>query len=572
MSPEFAVENNNIISENGLLQQSQEDHHTEIKEYQNHKIISDDLPPLKHSDEPSIDQHQVYPPENRNKNKVIPTPQQPIIPAILHQTRSSNSTLLSSTFGNSIRTTHLSGVYIHIPFCRRRCYYCDFPIKVIGDRASTISDEAQIYTDLIIREMYAEHELNIESNAKNMKTLSGIGNNKRDLIDTIYFGGGTPSLLPDNCIYKIVKAVHDIFEVKSTSEITLEMDPGTFTLDRIKTLRSIGINRVSMGVQSFSDDILKSCGRAHTVADIHKAIQYLHSNGGIDNFSIDLISSLPYLTLDIWEDTLKQSISSGCSHISVYDLQIEDKTAFGKWYQPGVFPLPTEEISTEMYKTAVHLLTENNNFEHYEVSNYAKLNKRSQHNQKYWSLATMHAYGLGAASYVSNERFTRPVNMKEYKNWVENLETKAINDDISNNRHSLIQNDEENSNITVGDVLNLKHDKYEYVMLALRTADGLNLSEYIRLYGEKSTCDIINCLLSFYSNRYVEFNVINIDKGTNRNLCYTSGSCQSIDQIYEDLMKQLESNIIITRARLSDPHGFLLSNDIISSVFAILSD
>ena len=139
-------------------------------------------------------------------------------------------------------------------------------------------------------------------------------------------------------------------------EITLEMDPGTFDENKLTQIRSAGVNRLSLGVQSFDKEVLLKCGRAHTVEDVARALRLVTSSEFKDNFSIDLISSLPGLSIELWQETLEKAASSGCSHISVYDLQVEDKTAFGRWYSPGVFPLPTDEQSALMYCRAAEVL------------------------------------------------------------------------------------------------------------------------------------------------------------------------------------------------------------------------
>mmetsp|Transcript_23492 Transcript_23492/g.32150 ORF Transcript_23492/g.32150 Transcript_23492/m.32150 type:complete len:323 (+) Transcript_23492:172-1140(+) len=320
------------------------------------------------------------------------------------------------------------------------------------------------------------------------------------------------------------------------------MDPGTFDTLRLMKLRDMGINRISMGVQSFNDTILKSCGRAHSANDVFAALQCLNE-AHIDSYSIDLISSLPGMDLELWSNTLHMAGSLGPPHLSVYDLQIEEKTAFGRWYSPGVFPLPSEESSAQMYRMAVEILTQCYGYEHYEVSNYAKPGKRSRHNQKYWKNVPFWGIGMGAASFIDGVRFTRPSTYSEYSEWVKNLsDAQNITDDVSNED---IKGDEELDRDSLLDV----------VMLSLRTADGLNLTALPVDIRTK----VIHSLLPFASPRPQT----------------VSSSEGPLVQFFSEEMKltapllevQLKDAI---RVRLTDPDGFLLSNDIISSVFAAL--
>ena len=185
------------------------------------------------------------------------------------------------------------GVYIHVPFCRRRCFYCSFPIVVVGDRPSTQEQQGEAYTKLLLREMDA--------------TLNSLHGTSPPL-SSIYFGGGTPSLLPIPCIRSILTRLSSL--CNEDTEITLEMDPGTFTASTLLELEEAGITRLSLGIQSFDNDILIACGRAHNAEDSLRAIETIHASSTPfkDNFSLDLISSLPTLTLKGWEKTLRQVI------------------------------------------------------------------------------------------------------------------------------------------------------------------------------------------------------------------------------------------------------------------------
>ena len=201
--------------------------------------------------------------------------------------------------------------------------------------------------------------------------------------------------------------------------------------------------------------------------------QYISIVGGITNFSIDLISALPYLTMDEWTESLLQAKGCGAKHVSIYDLQIEENTAFGRWYTPGVYPLPAEDTGAKMYKKAVEILCSSSSsvvaddfFEHYEVSNYAKKGYRSRHNQKYWSCSPVYGFGMAAASYINGKRAVRPSSMRDYREYVNTLD---------GNEHEF--SNDANTPLPTPDV-------YEYIMLALRTSDGVHLDHFRQLYGK----------------------------------------------------------------------------------------
>lgn len=283
--------------------------------------------------------------------------------ASLHSSRTPLTTSLN------IKPLHMidsspRGAYIHIPFCRRRCFYCDFPVQIVGDKVNGSIYES--YIDMLTQDIRQTTQTCTYSQP----------------LESIYFGGGTPSLLPPDQLERVLHTMRSCIGIHADCEITIEIDPGTFDKDRLDAWCRIGFNRFSLGVQSFDAAVLLKCGRAHTVADIATSLSLLTDADSHINFSVDLISSLPYLTLDTWRHSLESAASSGASHVSVYDLQIEEKTAFWRWYKdsPGVFPLPSEDVSVDMYKLASRVLT-SAGFEHYEVSNYAKPSKRSRHNQ-----------------------------------------------------------------------------------------------------------------------------------------------------------------------------------------------
>ena len=235
-------------------------------------------------------------------------------------------------------------------------------------------------------------------------------------LNTVFFGGGTPSLLPPASLARILQQVEQQFGIAGDAEISMEIDPGTFDRQQLQDYLTAGVNRFSLGVQAFQAELLQICGRSHSVEDIFIAIDLI-KQAGVSNFSLDLISGLPQQTTKQWQDSLTQAIDIAPQHISCYDLVLEPVTAFGKQYQPGIKPLPTDEDTANMYRLAQQMLTKAG-YEHYEVSNYAKSGYQCRHNRVYWENKPYYGFGMGAASYIEGKRFTRPRTRREYYSWV----------------------------------------------------------------------------------------------------------------------------------------------------------
>ncbi len=391
--------------------------------------------------------------------------------------------------------------YVHIPFCRRRCYYCDFPISVVGDRLrGDTSGTISHYVEVLCQEIAV--------------TPPG------KPLETVFFGGGTPSLLSVNQLSQILEALERRFGISPGAEISMEMDPGTFDLEQIQGYRAVGVNRVSLGVQTFEPALLQVCGRSHTVEDIWAAVDLIHM-AQVTNFSLDLISGLPHQTLEHWQSSLEAAVAIAPSHISIYDLTIEPGTAFGRYYQPGSSPLPTDNITVQMYCQARQILT-TAGYEHYEISNYAQPGYQSRHNRVYWKNRPYYGFGMGAASYVNGQRFTRPRKTKEYYKWVQDF-------------------------VAASGVLDCPQTPpdevlLESLMLGLRLAEGVNLSSLVVQFGEETLAKIWACLQPYYRKGWVE--VVGMFDGEK---LPTEG-----------------------RLRLSDPQGFLFSNVVLADLFSQL--
>jgi coproporphyrinogen III oxidase-like Fe-S oxidoreductase len=267
--------------------------------------------------------------------------------------------------GDTRQASHV-GFYVHIPYCRRRCRYCNFAIVPVGSQEKL--HESTSFMD-VIHQQY-QSDLFQEMDLMHPQTQP------QPQLTSIYFGGGTPSLAPVSMISGILKRIKNKFVLSNDAEITMEMDPGTFDLQQLQSLKDLGVNRISLGVQSFDNTILEQLGRVHRRADIDEAVQIIHQVfGDRVNYSMDLISGVPSLTEAKWIATLQTATTDfSASHLSIYDLQVEEGTVFETWYanngsnrrhRPVVPTLPSEESVARMYKfTAGYLRAKG--FEHYE--------------------------------------------------------------------------------------------------------------------------------------------------------------------------------------------------------------
>ncbi|MEM1293546.1 MAG: radical SAM family heme chaperone HemW [Cyanobacteria bacterium P01_H01_bin.162] len=356
--------------------------------------------------------------------------------------------------------------YIHIPFCRRRCFYCDFPIAVAGDRArGETSPRIQTYVETLCREIRA---------------TPSIG----EPLQTVFFGGGTPSLLAVAQVEQILATLTAQFGLAATTEISMEMDPGTFTRDGLRSLQQVGINRVSLGVQAFNDEQLAACGRTHCVQDVHQAIADLTAVQ-MPAWSLDLISGLPHQTLTDWTAALEQAIAYAPPHLSVYDLTVEPGTVFHHRYRAGQSPLPSDELTTEMYRLAQQRLTQAG-YQHYEISNYARPTYQCQHNRVYWENRPFYGFGMGAASYLHQQRWQRPRTTHTYEAWVDQY--CAASHPAAN---------------LPGAAATLNDRWLDRLMMGLRLSEGLNLETLTQEFGRDRVERLRDCLKPYQQQQWV---------------------------------------------------------------------
>ncbi len=325
-----------------------------------------------------------------------------------------------------------AGVYLHIPFCRSRCSYCDFATDV--------------YKSAEIVESYVSA---IAAEIENFPV--------RELIDTIYFGGGTPSLLSSAQLEKILTKIHDKFSVADDSEITMEMNPATVSLETLREYKNLGVNRASFGAQTFDDAELKRLGRKHTASDVRDTIELLRT-AEFANVSFDLIAGLPRQTLKDWERNLDEALKLNPEHLSLYLLEIHEATPLAEQIRSGRQPLPNEDLAASMYELLLEKISAKN-YRQYEISNFCQPNFESKHNSKYWTLAPIFGFGCSAHSFDGAN--VRRSNERGTSKYIEMIQTK-------------------NSAIVHTETINAAS---EFVFLGLRLTKGIDLNEYEKQFG-----------------------------------------------------------------------------------------
>ena len=417
--------------------------------------------------------------------------------------------------------------YIHIPFCRRRCYYCDFAISVVGDKLrGETSGTMQEYVQFICQEIAQSPDLD----------------QPHQPLQTIFFGGGTPSLLAVSQIGTILMALDKKFTISANAEISMEVDPGTFDLAQLQRYQNLGVNRLSLGVQAFQDNLLKLAGRSHDLSDIFQSINLIQQ-ANYNNWSLDLISGLPEQTLEDWHLSLKTALEVRSNHISCYDLIVESSTPFAKQYEPGIKPLPEDEVTATMYRLAQQILT-TAGYEHYEISNYARSGKQSRHNRVYWQREFYYGFGMAAASYIGNKRFTRPRTRRDYYQWIK--DGCAIDTPV----------------------LEVEEMFLEALMLGLRLREGLQIEQLVTEFGQDLATWTLENLQPYQKQGWVEFVDVQGDLIINFEKDLETGRLKSRLQGQSPPSRTGKR---IDRMRLSDPEGFLFSNAILSTLFHLKS-
>ena len=329
-------------------------------------------------------------------------------------------------------TTKPIGLYVHIPFCVRKCNYCDF---CSYPESSITSGKRSAYIEALLSE------------------IRGYERAEPICVDTVFFGGGTPSLLEPVELEKILGEIRSVFSLLPTAEITLEANPGTLTEQKLVSYKSLGVNRLSIGVQSIHDNELKKLGRIHSHDDFLKGYR-MARDAGFDNVSVDLMYGIPEQTLQSFEKTLDAVIALSPEHISAYGLIVEEGTPF--YTMRDHLTLPDEDSECDMYELAVSKLSAEG-YSHYEISNYAKEGRASRHNLHYWRRDEYIGVGVAAHSYFNDVRYSNPDSLDDYLRG--DSSTRDTDVDAS----------------------------FEKAMLALRLAEGLSLSEYEKQFSHSFT-------------------------------------------------------------------------------------
>lgn len=333
-------------------------------------------------------------------------------------------------------------LYLHFPFCVRKCRYCDF----LSGPAS--AEEREEYIRILCRE--------VELRAAEIPAA----------VDTIFIGGGTPSLMTPDQAERVMSAIFRSYDVVDGAEISMEVNPGTADRDKLCAFREAGINRLSIGVQSYDDNELKLLGRIHTADQAREVFEAARS-AGCQNINLDLMSALPGQSVMSWEKSLREAVRQGPEHISAYSLIIEDGTPFATMKLPA---LPTEEEDREMYHITKQYLA-SNGYRRYEISNYAHKGFECRHNCGYWTGHDYLGLGLGASSCLAGERFRNPDRMEDYRKVVNRI----VKDPFDPGALRSIRRERQ--------ILTGKDKMEEFMFLGLRMADGVSEEEFLRRFG-----------------------------------------------------------------------------------------
>lgn len=347
------------------------------------------------------------------------------------------------------------GIYIHIPFCKQKCYYCDF-ISFAGKENLMENYVQALKKEISLKQIILENK-NIIDIKENIEVEQSKDNKKQFEnyeITTIYIGGGTPSFIDENLIEEILNTIYKNYNVSKDAEITIEVNPGTANEDKLKKYRKIGINRLSIGLQTTKNELLKSIGRIHNFEDFFN-IYNLARNVGFSNINIDLMLGLPKQTIKDLEESVEEVIKLNPEHISLYSLIVEDGTVLQKMIDRKEIKLPSEAMERKMYWKMKKMLEENG-YIHYEISNFAKKGFKSKHNLNCWNQKEYLGFGVAAHSYLNNVRFCNINNLEKY---LENI-------------------DNQNKNIEILEKHTFEDTKKEYMLLSLRKIEGVNIADF----------------------------------------------------------------------------------------------
>lgn len=353
----------------------------------------------------------------------------------------------------------MAGIYVHIPFCRQKCYYCDFYKTV--NTSLTGKFILALQNEIIQRKNYVENET----------------------VETIYFGGGTPSVLNETELSEIINFLYQYFNISTDVEITFEANPDDLTIDYLKVLYNAGFRRLSIGIQSFQDELLKKMNRRHDAKQAQKAIKNA-AKEGFNDISVDLIYGLPGLNSDLWEDDLKEVFNLPVQHLSAYHLTYHEGTPFYTWLQKGTLKALKENESIKQFQILIQMAKQNG-FEQYEISNFARDMKYSKHNSSYWNGAKY--LGLGPSAHSFNG-VSRSWNISHIESYIKAIEA------------GLPYSEEE--------ILTDNNRYNEYILTRIRTIWGVSIEELKEKFGNDKAiyfCDNVD--------RYISTGLVTQHKG-----------------------------------------------------------
>lgn len=349
----------------------------------------------------------------------------------------------------------MAGIYIHIPFCKSRCIYCDY-------FTSTNESEMNLCVSAILKEAILRRE-----------------GYYSEVVNTIYFGGGTPSRLNEKHFREIFDLLYANYTIDPKAEITIEANPDDLTEDYIKTLASLPFNRISIGIQSFDDDELKFLSRRHNSKAAIKAV-YQCQQHGFKNISIDLMYGLPNQTLTVWQNSLEEALKLDVQHISAYHLIYEDKTKLYSMLKAGKVSPVDEEFSVEMFETLIQTLKDRN-FIQYEISNFAKEGYISQHNSSYWKGCKYLGFGPSAHSFDGKHRWWNISSMSKY---IEGANKGELNIEIEE--------------------IDKTKQYNEYLITGLRTIWGINIKDLEKNFNNQMLSNFINSSKKYFDLNYMQ--------------------------------------------------------------------
>lgn len=353
------------------------------------------------------------------------------------------------------------GIYVHIPFCKQKCKYCDFT------SFSCMEDRYDEYFKYLLQEISEKSE---ELNKEDIE------------IDTIYIGGGTPSIVPANYIENIIKLIKKKYKVTENAEITIEVNPGTGDREKLEKYINVGINRLSIGLQSTNNNLLKMLGRIHTYSEFEDAFGTAREVG-FRNINVDLMIGLPNQTIEDVKDSLQKIIEKSPEHISVYSLIVEENTKMFDLIESGKLELPSEVLEREMYWKVKKILQENG-YNHYEISNFSKCGYESKHNMDCWNQHSYLGFGVAAHSYFNGMRYSNIENLKQY------IENYKKGESVYNTVFHENQSKEQMMN--------------EYMLLGLRKIDGIQISKFKEKFVDNPLYIFRNQLNKLAENKLIE--------------------------------------------------------------------